>query len=121
MIVLSVLWRHRTPSFAFRTFLLCISAQVSLKFVAWLGIYLELIAYRLEVVALILLVPRAFVQFDTMGLLALVFLAVGACVLLWLVVLVLLFFFFLQALAFLVSCARVRKTCAAPQMSFCRS
>jgi len=46
------------------------------------------------VVSLIFLVPHAFVRFDAMGLLAVVFLAVGACVLLWFFVLVLLFLLF---------------------------
>ena len=65
--------RPRTPPFALRTFLLCISAQVYRKFVVWLEIYFKLIACRLEAVALILLVPHVFVRFDVMGLLALVY------------------------------------------------
>ncbi len=60
----------------------------------FLEIYLELIADRLEVVSLIFLVPHAFVRLDAMGLFAVVFLAMGACVLLWLVILVLLFLLF---------------------------
>jgi hypothetical protein len=72
--------------------------------VAWLEIYLELITDRLESVALILLVPHAFVRLNAMRLLAVVFLAVGACALLWLVVLVLvlLFLLFLASLELLV-------------------
>jgi hypothetical protein len=61
----------------------------------------KLIADRLEAVSLIFLVPHAFVRFDAMGLLAVVFLAVGACVLLWLFVLVLLFLLFLARLGHL--------------------
>ncbi len=51
------------------------------------------------------LVPHAFVQLDMMGLLAVIFLAMGACVLLWLVILGLLFLLFparLGLLGFLV-------------------
>ncbi len=70
---------------------------------------LELIPDRLEAVSLIFFVPHAFVWLDAMGLLAVVFLAMGARVRLWLVVLVLLFFFFSQALAFLgFLCSRSR-------------
>jgi hypothetical protein len=47
---------------------------------------------QFEVVALILLVPDALVWCDSMGLLASELLAVGARILLWLVVLVLLLF-----------------------------
>jgi len=53
------------------------------------------------VVSLIFLVPRAFVRLNAMGLLAVVFLAMGARVLLWLVVRVLLFFLFLASLGLL--------------------
>ncbi len=72
------------------------------KFDAWLEIYLELIADQLEAVSLIFLVPHAFVWLDAMGLLAVVFLAMGACVLLllWLVILVL-FFLVLASLGLL--------------------
>ncbi len=49
----------------------------------------------------IFLVPHAFVRFDAMGLLAVVFLAVEACVFLWLFVLVLLFLLFLARLGHL--------------------
>ena len=52
-------------------------------------------------VSLIFFVPHAFVRLDAMGLLAVVFLAMGAHVLLWLVVLVLLFFLFLARLGLL--------------------
>ncbi len=53
-------------------------------------------------VALVFLVPHAFVRLDAMGLLAVVFLAMGACVLLWLlVVLVLLFLLFVTRLGLL--------------------
>ncbi len=48
------------------------------------------------------LVPHAFVQFDAMGLLEVVFLAVGACVLLWFLSLSFSFFFFSQDLDILV-------------------
>jgi hypothetical protein len=43
-------------------------------------------------VALVLFVPHALVRFDSMGLLAMELLAVGASILLWLVILVLLLF-----------------------------
>ena len=76
-------------------------SSFSTKFDAWLEIYLELIADQLEAVSLIFFVPRAFVRLNTMGLLAVVFLAIGARVLLWLVVLVLLFFLFLANLGLL--------------------
>jgi hypothetical protein len=48
----------------------------------WLEINLKLIADRLEAVSLIFFVSHAFVQFDTMWLLAVVFLAMEARVLL---------------------------------------
>ena len=103
ILVLSFLRCPRAPSFAVRIVLLCIPAQICLKFDAWLEFYLKLIADRLEPVTLIFLVPRAFVRLDAMGLLAVVFLAMGACVLLllWLVVLVLLFFLVLASLGLL--------------------
>ena len=71
------------------------------KFDAWLEINFELIADRLDAVSLIFLVSRAFVRLDAMGLLVVVFLAMGARVLLWLIVLVLLFFLFLASLGLL--------------------
>ncbi len=103
ILVLSFLQCPRTPSFTVRIFLLRIPAQVCQKIDAWLEIYLELTADRLEAVSLIFLVPHAFVRLDAMGLLAVVFLAMGACVLLllWLVVLVLLFFLVLVSLGLL--------------------
>ncbi len=52
---------------------------------------LKLIADRLETVSLIIFVPHAFVRLDVVGLLAVVFLAMWARVLLWLIVLGLLF------------------------------
>ena len=76
-------------------------AQVRHKCDAWLESYFELIADQLEAVSLIFLVPHAFVRFDAMGLLAVVFLAVGACVLLWFFVLVPLFLLFLARLGHL--------------------
>ena len=60
----------------------------------WLEIYLKLITDQLEAVSLIFLVPHAFVRLNTMGFLAVVFLAMGACVLLWLDVLDILFLLF---------------------------
>ncbi len=103
ILVLSFLQCPRAPSFTVRIFLLCIPTQVCRKFDAWLEIYLELIADRLEAVSLIFLVPHAFVRLNPMGLLAVVFLAMGSCVLLLfgLVVLVLLFFLVLASLGFL--------------------
>jgi hypothetical protein len=61
--------------------------------VAWLECDFEFFADRFEAVALVLLVPHAFVRFDLMGLLAMELLAVGTGILLWLVVFVLLLFF----------------------------
>jgi hypothetical protein len=87
--------------FAARIILLRIPAQVCHKFDAWPEIYLELIAYQLEVVSFVFFVPHAFVRLNAMGLLAVVLLAMGARVLLWLVVLVLLFFLFLARLGLL--------------------
>ena len=101
ILVLSFLRRPRAPSFAARIVLLRIPAQVRQKFDAWFEIDLKLIADRLEAVSLIFFVPHAFVRLDAMGLLAVVFLAMGARVLLWLIVLSLLFFFFSRAMAFL--------------------
>ena len=98
ILVLSFLRRPRAPSFAARIVLLRIPAQFCQKFDAWLEINFELIIDRLEAVSLIFFVPHAFVWLDAMGLLAVVFLAMGAHVLLWLVVLVLLFFLFLASL-----------------------
>ena len=95
ILVLSFLRRPRTPSFAARVVLLRIPAQVRQKFDAWFEIDLKLIADRLEAVSFIFFVPHAFVRLDAMGLLAVVFLAMGARVLLWLIVLSLLFFLFL--------------------------
>jgi hypothetical protein len=60
--------------------------------VVWLECHFELVADQFEVVALVLLVPHALVRFDSMGLLAMELLAVGARILLWLVVLLLLLF-----------------------------
>ena len=105
ILVLSFLWHPRALSFAPRIFLLRIPTQVCHKFDAWLELYVELIADWLEAVSLILLVPHAFVRFNAMGLPAVVFLAMGACVLLWLIVLVLCFLLFpvrLGLLGFLV-------------------
>jgi hypothetical protein len=101
ILVLSFLRRPRAPSFAARIVLLRIPAQVRQKFDAWFEIDLKLIADRLEAVSLIFFVPHAFVRLDAMGLLAVVFLAMGARVLLWLIVLGFLFFFFSRAVAFL--------------------
>ena len=99
--VLSFLRRPRAPSFAARIVLLCIPAQVRQKFDAWFEIDLKLIADRLEAVSFIFFVPHAFVRLDVMGLLAVVFLSMGARVLLWLIVLGLLFFLFLARRGFL--------------------
>jgi hypothetical protein len=89
ILVLSFLRRPRAPSFAARIVLLRIPTQVRRKFDAWFEIDLKLIADRLEIVSLIFFVPHA------MGLLAVVFLAMWARVLLWLIVLGLLFLLFL--------------------------
>ncbi len=58
---------------------------------AWFERHFDIIAYQLEVVALVLLILRALVWVDTMGP-AMEFLAVGASVFFWLVVFVLLLF-----------------------------
>ena len=93
--VLSFLRRPHAASFTAQIVLLHIPAQVRRKFDAWFEINLKLIADRLEMVSLIFFVPHAFVRLDAMGLLAVVFLTMGARVLLWLIVLGLLFFLFL--------------------------
>ncbi len=95
ILMLSFLQRPRAPSFTARIVLLRIPAQVCQKFDAWFEIDLKLIADRLEAVSLIFIVPHAFVRLDAMGLLAVVFLAMGAHVLLWLIALGLLVFLFL--------------------------
>ncbi len=59
---------------------------------AWLECHFKFAADQFEVVALVLLVPHAFVRFDLMGLLAMELFTVGACILLWLVIFVLLLF-----------------------------
>ncbi len=58
----------------------------------WFECHFKLVPDQFEAVALVLLVPHALVWFDLMGLLAMKLLAVGACILLWLVVLALLLF-----------------------------
>jgi hypothetical protein len=95
ILVHSFLRRPRAPSFAARIVLLRIPAQVRRKFDSWFEIDLKLIADRLETVSLIFFVPHAFVRLDAMGLLAVVFLAMWARVLFWLIVLGLLFLLFL--------------------------
>jgi len=95
ILILSFLRHPRASSFAARIVLLRIPAQVRQKFDAWFEIDLMLIADRLETISLIFFVPYAFVRLDAMGLLAVVFLAIWVCVLLWLIVLGLLFFLFL--------------------------
>jgi hypothetical protein len=60
--------------------------------VAWFECHYELVADQFKVVALVFLVPHALVRFDYLGLLAMELLAVGARILLLLVVLVLLLF-----------------------------
>ncbi len=101
ILALSFLRLPRVPSFAAQIVLLRISAQVRRKCDAWFEIDLKLIADQLEAVSFVFYVPHAFVGLDAMGLLAVVFLAMGARVLLWLIVLGLLFFFFSRAVAFL--------------------
>ncbi len=59
---------------------------------AWFECHFELIADQFEAVALALLVSHALVRFDLMGFIAMELIAVGARILLWLVVLVLLLF-----------------------------
>ncbi len=119
ILVLSFLRRPRAPSFAARIVLRRIPAQGRRKFDAWFEIDLKLITDRLEAVSLIFFVPHAFVRLDSMGFLAVVFLAMKARVLLWLIVLGLLFSRAPWPSWF--SCACVRETCASPQKSRCRS
>ncbi len=59
----------------------------------WLERHFELVTDQFEAVALEFLVPHALVRFDSMRLLAMELLAVGAHILLWLMVLVLLLFY----------------------------
>ena len=101
ILILSFLRRPRAPSFASRIVLLRILTQVYHKLDAWLELYFELITDQLEVVSPIFFVPHAFVLINVMGLIAVLFLAMGACVLLWLVVLVLHLFIFLTSLGLL--------------------
>ncbi len=56
----------------------------------WFECHFELVADQFEALFLVLLVPHALVRFDLMGLLAMELLAVGARILLCLIVLVLL-------------------------------
>jgi hypothetical protein len=95
ILILSFLRHPRAPSFAARIVLLRIPAQVRQKFDAWFEIDLKLIADRLETVAFIFFVPHAFVRLNAMEIFVVVFLAMWARVLLWLIVLGLLFFHFL--------------------------
>jgi len=57
--------------------------------VAWFEFHLQLVANRFEAVAFVLLVPHAFILFDFVGLLTMELLAVGAIVLLPLLILLL--------------------------------
>jgi hypothetical protein len=59
---------------------------------AWFECHFNLVAYRFEAVALVLLVPHALVQFESIGLLVMTLFAVGASILLWLVIFFLLLF-----------------------------
>jgi hypothetical protein len=59
---------------------------------AWFECHFKLVADRFEVVALVLLVPHALAWLDLMGLLAMELFAVGARILLWLVIFFLLLF-----------------------------
>jgi hypothetical protein len=59
---------------------------------AWFERHFEIISDQFEAVALVFLVPHALVWFDLMRLLVMELLAVGAQILLWLIVLVLLLF-----------------------------
>ena len=80
---------------------------------AWFECHFELVVDQFEAVALVLLVPHALVQFDSMGLLAMELLAVKARILLWLVVLVLLLFSCGRLATWNIgsSCARVHVAC----------
>jgi hypothetical protein len=70
--------RHSLPESSFSAY----PAQVRRKCDAWFEIDLKLIADQLEAVSFIFYVPHACVGLDAMGLLAVVFLAMGARVLL---------------------------------------
>jgi hypothetical protein len=60
--------------------------------VVWFECHFKLVPDQFEAVALVLLVPHAFVWFDLIEILAMELIAVGARILLWLVVLVLVLF-----------------------------
>ncbi len=72
---------------------------------AWFEHHFELITDQFEAVAFVFFVPHALVRFNSMKVLAMELLAVEACMLLWLVDLVLLLFsasaMQLEALGFL--------------------
>ncbi len=59
---------------------------------AWFECHFELVTDLIEVVALLFLVPHALFRFDSMRLLVMELLVVGARILLWLVIIVLLLF-----------------------------
>ncbi len=65
----------------------CVPAQFRHKLVAWFESHLKLVADGFEMVSLVFLVPHAFVWVDVMGLPVLEFLAMGADVLCWKVIL----------------------------------
>jgi hypothetical protein len=80
------------------------------EFAAWFECHFKLVADQFEAAALVLPVSHSIVRFNLMGLLGMELLAVGARILLWLVILVLLLFFMatlqLGALRFLaLACA----------------
>jgi hypothetical protein len=85
------------PSFALRILCACIPTQFRRKLVVWLESHLKLVADGFETVSLVFFVPHAFVQDNTMGLLALEFLAVGAGFLCGCIDVVLLLFLLLLA------------------------
>jgi hypothetical protein len=60
--------------------------------VAWFECHFKLVADRFEAVAIVLFVPHPFVWFNLMGFLAMELFAVGARILLWLVIFFLLLF-----------------------------
>ncbi len=106
-----------TPSFALRILIFCVPAQFCRKLVAWLESHLEFVAAGIETVLLVFLVPHAFVWANSMGLPALEFLAMGAGVLHWRVIVVLLFFLLLFCrMPWIVcpSCSLTRVVCTPP-------
>jgi hypothetical protein len=89
--------RPRAPSFTLRILRFCVPAHIRRKRVVLLEGHLGLIADGFEPVSFVFFVPHAFVWVDAMGLPALDFFAMGACVLCWRLIVILLCFLLLFA------------------------